>query len=178
MFFCRSRRRLRPCKLKSRKNQPTESLILGLEIQQQVWLVCVTGTGNATVRLSIEWQCQALRRLRDFESQWGALFLIFAEYKVFGTQFTLGGGFQYWINRFLQDGAYRSSGGFPIWNSRAAFLHIHDNCGTALGYKVSDQAAPAQVSRLGEQSNEGKLQRQRKEMSLSFARCFHRPPAV
>ncbi|HKD86288.1 MAG TPA: DoxX family protein [Terriglobales bacterium] len=36
----------------------------------------------------------------------GALFLIFAHYKVFGTQFTLGGGFQYWINRFLQDGAY------------------------------------------------------------------------
>ena len=25
----------------------------------------------------------------------GVLFLIFAEYKVFGTQFTLGGGFQY-----------------------------------------------------------------------------------
>jgi len=36
----------------------------------------------------------------------GALFLIFAHYKVFGTQFTLGGGFQFWINRFLQDGAY------------------------------------------------------------------------
>src|SRR5207245_6534699 len=36
----------------------------------------------------------------------GILFLIFAEYKVFGTQFTLGGGFQYWINRFLTDGAY------------------------------------------------------------------------
>jgi thiosulfate dehydrogenase (quinone) large subunit len=36
----------------------------------------------------------------------GALFLIFGEYKVFGTQFTLGGGFQYWIGRFLQDGAY------------------------------------------------------------------------
>jgi len=36
----------------------------------------------------------------------GALFLIFAEYKVFGTQFTLHGGFQYWINRFLEDGAY------------------------------------------------------------------------
>jgi uncharacterized membrane protein YphA (DoxX/SURF4 family) len=36
----------------------------------------------------------------------GILFLIFAEYKVFGTQFTLGGGFQSWINRFLQDGAY------------------------------------------------------------------------
>jgi thiosulfate dehydrogenase [quinone] large subunit len=36
----------------------------------------------------------------------GALFLIFAEYKVFGTQFTLGGGFQFWIHRFLEQGAY------------------------------------------------------------------------
>jgi len=36
----------------------------------------------------------------------GILFLIFAEYKVFGTQFTLDGGFQFWINRFLEDGAY------------------------------------------------------------------------
>ena len=36
----------------------------------------------------------------------GILFLIFAEYKVFGTQFTLHGGFQFWINRFLEDGAY------------------------------------------------------------------------
>ena len=35
----------------------------------------------------------------------GCLFLIFAQYKVFGTQFTLHGGFQWWINRFLQDGA-------------------------------------------------------------------------
>jgi uncharacterized membrane protein YphA (DoxX/SURF4 family) len=36
----------------------------------------------------------------------GVLFLIFGEYKVFGTQFTLGGGFQVWINRFIQHGAY------------------------------------------------------------------------
>jgi len=36
----------------------------------------------------------------------GVLFLILGEYKVVGTQFTLGGGFQYWIGRFLQDGAY------------------------------------------------------------------------
>ena len=35
----------------------------------------------------------------------GCLFLIFAQYKVFGSQFTLHGGFQWWINRFLQDGA-------------------------------------------------------------------------
>jgi len=36
----------------------------------------------------------------------GLFFLIFAEYKVFGTEFTLHGGFQYWINRFLEGGAY------------------------------------------------------------------------
>lgn len=36
----------------------------------------------------------------------GVLFLIFGQYKVFGTQFTLGGGFQFWINRFLEQGAY------------------------------------------------------------------------
>jgi thiosulfate dehydrogenase (quinone) large subunit len=34
----------------------------------------------------------------------GLFFLIFGEYKVFGTQFTLHGGFQFWINRFLNDG--------------------------------------------------------------------------
>ncbi len=36
----------------------------------------------------------------------GAFFLVFGEYKVFGTHFTLGGGFQMWINRFLAEGAY------------------------------------------------------------------------
>lgn len=36
----------------------------------------------------------------------GVLFLIFGQYKVFGTQFTLHGGFQFWINQFLQGGAY------------------------------------------------------------------------
>ncbi|GAC1678222.1 MAG: hypothetical protein PVS2B2_15180 [Candidatus Acidiferrum sp.] len=36
----------------------------------------------------------------------GFLFLIFGEYKVFGTQFTLGGGFQFWIHKFLEEGAY------------------------------------------------------------------------
>jgi len=34
----------------------------------------------------------------------GIFFLIFGEYKVFGTQFTLHGGFQFWINKFLQEG--------------------------------------------------------------------------
>jgi uncharacterized membrane protein YphA (DoxX/SURF4 family) len=37
----------------------------------------------------------------------GSFFLIFGEYKVFGTQFTLHGGFQFWINKFLAEaGAY------------------------------------------------------------------------
>jgi thiosulfate dehydrogenase [quinone] large subunit len=36
----------------------------------------------------------------------GALFLIFGEYKVLGTQFTLHGGFQSWINKFIEQGAY------------------------------------------------------------------------
>jgi uncharacterized membrane protein YphA (DoxX/SURF4 family) len=36
----------------------------------------------------------------------GLLFIIFGQYKVFGTQFTLGGGFQMWINRFIEHGAY------------------------------------------------------------------------
>lgn len=34
----------------------------------------------------------------------GCLFLIFAQYKVFGRDFTLGGRFQWWITRFLQNG--------------------------------------------------------------------------
>jgi uncharacterized membrane protein YphA (DoxX/SURF4 family) len=36
----------------------------------------------------------------------GVLFLILAEYKVLGAEFTRGGGFQFWINRFLADGSY------------------------------------------------------------------------
>ena len=34
----------------------------------------------------------------------GLLFFIFGQYKVFGTQFTLHGGFQFWINKFLTEG--------------------------------------------------------------------------
>jgi thiosulfate dehydrogenase [quinone] large subunit len=36
----------------------------------------------------------------------GLFFTVFGEYKVFGTQFTLHGGFQEAIKGFLQDGAY------------------------------------------------------------------------
>jgi thiosulfate dehydrogenase [quinone] large subunit len=34
----------------------------------------------------------------------GIFFLIFAQYKILGTQFTLHGGFQFWINKFLSEG--------------------------------------------------------------------------
>lgn len=36
----------------------------------------------------------------------GSLFLIFGQYKVFGTAFTLHGGFEFWINKFLEGEAY------------------------------------------------------------------------
>ena len=34
----------------------------------------------------------------------GFFFLIFAQYKILSTQFTLHGGFQFWINKFLTEG--------------------------------------------------------------------------
>jgi len=36
----------------------------------------------------------------------GIFFLIFGQYKVFRTPFTLHGGFQFWINKFLEGGTY------------------------------------------------------------------------
>jgi thiosulfate dehydrogenase (quinone) large subunit len=56
---------------------------------------------TATFPASSERNAQALAFLRIGV---GIFFLIFGEYKVFGTQFTLHGGFQFWINRFLNDG--------------------------------------------------------------------------
>jgi thiosulfate dehydrogenase [quinone] large subunit len=58
----------------------------------------------------------------------GLLFLIFGEYKVFGAKFVFGGGFQYWINRFLQDGAYPFMipilRGFVLPHARAIALFV------------------------------------------------------
>jgi uncharacterized membrane protein YphA (DoxX/SURF4 family) len=59
----------------------------------------------------------------------GLLFLIFGEYKVFGTQFTLGGGFQFWIHRFLAEGAYPFM--VPILQN---FVLVH---GTAMAFLVA-----------------------------------------
>jgi len=46
------------------------------------------------------------RALATLRISVGLLFLIFAQYKVLGPQFARGGGFQFWINRFLTEGAY------------------------------------------------------------------------
>lgn len=55
------------------------------------------------IRMAVDQDAKALAFLRISV---GVLFLIFSQYKVFGSQFTLGGGFQHWIDRFLEDGAY------------------------------------------------------------------------
>jgi uncharacterized membrane protein YphA (DoxX/SURF4 family) len=49
---------------------------------------------------------QNARALGGLRIAVGVLFLIFAEYKIFGAEFTRGGGFQFWINRFLAEGSY------------------------------------------------------------------------
>ena len=46
------------------------------------------------------------RALAGLRISVGLLFLIFAEYKVFGNEFTMGGGFEMWINRFLGGPSY------------------------------------------------------------------------
>ena len=60
----------------------------------------------------------------------GALFLIFGQYKVFGTQFSRGGGLQSWINEFLDHhGAYPFM--VPVLRG---FVLLH---GTAIGFLVA-----------------------------------------
>src|SRR5260370_32708072 len=58
------------------------------------------------MKLSPDSQLANARALAFLRISVGILFLIFAQYKVFGTQFTLRGGFQFWINKFIEDGAY------------------------------------------------------------------------
>jgi uncharacterized membrane protein YphA (DoxX/SURF4 family) len=60
----------------------------------------------------------------------GVLFLIFGEYKVFGTTFTLGGGFQGWIHRFLSDGA-----AYPFM--APVLQHFVLDHGTAIAFLVA-----------------------------------------
>jgi uncharacterized membrane protein YphA (DoxX/SURF4 family) len=46
-----------------------------------------------------------LRALAFLRIGVGVFFLIFAQYKILSTQFTLHGGFQFWINKFLAEGS-------------------------------------------------------------------------
>src|SRR5438093_6149625 len=79
----------------------------------------------------------------------GALFLIFGEYKVFGTQFTLGGGFQYWINRFLEEGAYPFM--LPVLNfvlhhaKPIAFLVVYGELAIGIALVLGILVRPASI---------------------------------
>lgn len=80
----------------------------------------------------------------------GALFLIFGEYKAFGTQFTLGGGFQFWINRFLVEGAYPFMipvlQGFVLAHATViAFLVAYAECAIGLALFFGIFVRPASV---------------------------------
>ena len=58
------------------------------------------------MKLSPDSQLANGRALAFLRISVGILFLIFGQYKVLGTQFTLHGGFQFWIDKFLEEGAY------------------------------------------------------------------------
>ncbi len=81
----------------------------------------------------------------------GCLFLVFAQYKVFGTQFTLHGGFQWWINKFIRDGSVypfmtRVLSGFVLPHATAiAFLVAYGELaiGLALVFGVCVRTASA-----------------------------------
>jgi uncharacterized membrane protein YphA (DoxX/SURF4 family) len=81
----------------------------------------------------------------------GILFLIFAEYKVFGTQFTLHGGFQFWINRFLEGGAYPFMApvlrGFVLQHAAAlAFLTAYGELAIGLALLCGIWVRPASAA--------------------------------
>lgn len=81
----------------------------------------------------------------------GTLFLIFGEYKVFGTQFTLHGGFQFWINKFLAEGgAYpfmvRVLQGFVMEHATAiAFLVAYGELAIGIALVLGVLVRPASI---------------------------------
>jgi uncharacterized membrane protein YphA (DoxX/SURF4 family) len=81
----------------------------------------------------------------------GVLFLIFGQYKVFGTQFTLGGGFQFWIHRFLdRGGAYPFMvpvlQNFVLAHARAiAFLVAYGELAIGLALVLGILVRPASI---------------------------------
>lgn len=80
----------------------------------------------------------------------GVLFLIFAEYKVFGTGFALGGGMEMWVHRFLQDGAYPFMvpilRGFVLPHAHVlAFVVAYTELGIGLALVLGVGVRPASV---------------------------------
>lgn len=80
----------------------------------------------------------------------GVLFLFFGEYKVFGTHFTLGGGFQGWINQFLADGAYPFMvpvlRGFVLpWGTPIAFLVAYGELAIGISLVTGLLVRPASI---------------------------------
>ena len=80
----------------------------------------------------------------------GVFFFIFGEYKVFGTQFTIGGGFQFWINKFLEGGAYPFMApvlkGFVLAHATPiAFLVAYGELAIGLGLILGILVRPASV---------------------------------
>ena len=83
----------------------------------------------------------------------GIFFLIFAEYKVFGTEFTLHGGFQFWINKFLEGGVYPFMApvlrGFVLPHATAfAFLTAYGELAIGIGLVLGVLVRPASVAGL------------------------------
>ncbi|HZD78094.1 MAG TPA: DoxX family membrane protein [Acidobacteriaceae bacterium] len=60
-------------------------------------------TGSRNMQAAYNRNATAIAALRIFV---GIFFLLFGEYKVFGTAFTLHGGFEEWIRAFLAQGVY------------------------------------------------------------------------
>src|SRR5271163_2123985 len=104
-------------------------------------------TESSLLRPSADRNSQAFAFLRIAV---GLLFLLFGEYKVFGTQFTLHGGFQFWINRFLEGGAYPFAApvlrGFVLPHATPiAFLVGYGELAIGLGLALGILVRPASV---------------------------------
>jgi thiosulfate dehydrogenase [quinone] large subunit len=83
----------------------------------------------------------------------GIFFLIFGQYKVFGTEFTLHGGFQFWINKFLEGGVYPFMApvlrGFVLPHATGfAFLTAYGELAIGLGLVIGFWVRPASVAGL------------------------------
>jgi len=83
----------------------------------------------------------------------GVFFLIFGQYKAFGTEFTLHGGFQFWINKFLEGGVYPFMvpvlRGFVLPHATAfAFLTAYGELAIGLGLVIGVLVRPASVAGL------------------------------